>query len=345
MILADLSGQEHALAVLRRALGAGRLAHAYLFDGPPGVGKARAAVGLGVALACPEQPGAGCGSCPTCQRVLAGHHPDVLLFDAAQLQELARASSEKSAVKYAARHVFPYALQAPHEAPARLLIIDNADELSPDVQNTLLKTLEEPRAAVHIVLVTSARDRLLPTILSRTQRVRFVSVPIAMLLEIAGRHGIPEERRNLAAALAGGSVARMLQLARSETGVGPWSQLDALRQGAASAQASAVFEAAAGLGDKESKQRLPEVLALAAGFYRDVVVAAVGAPELVVLRERAEEIERLASQARVGGGLLRLRGAVEADEALRGNVNAVAALEHLMFQMRACERSARRPAR
>jgi DNA polymerase III subunit delta' len=347
--LATLAGQEHALAVLGRALAAGRLAHAYLFDGPPGVGKARAALGLGVALACPVAPRGGCGRCDTCQRVLAGNHPDVLRFDAAQLPELAKASSEKSAVKYAARHVFPYALQPPHEAPARLLVIDNADELSPDVQNTLLKTLEEPRAAVHIVLVTSARDRLLPTILSRTQRVRFVALRTAVLLEIAERHGLPPERRNLAAALAGGSAARMLQLAQSDGGAGPWAQLEALREGAAGAGASAVFETAAALGDKEGKQRLPELMALAAGFYRDVVVAAVGAPELVGLGERAAEIERLAARARAGGGLLRVRRALqavlEAEEALRGNANAVTALEHLMFELRACERPPRRAER
>jgi DNA polymerase III subunit delta' len=344
MILADIAGQEHALAVLRRALQSGRLAHAYLFDGPAGVGKARTALGLGLALACPEAPREGCGRCPICQRVLAGNHPDVLLFDAAQLPELTKASSEKSAVKYAARQVFPYALQAPHEAPARLLIIDNADELSPDVQNTLLKTLEEPRPAVHIVLVTAARDRLLPTILSRTQRVRFVSVRAPVLLEIAERQGVPVEQRQVAAALAGGSVARLLQLTGSDGGVGPWAQLQALREGAAGAGAGAVFDTAASLGDKEGKQRLPELLALAAGFYRDVVVAAVGAPDLVVLRERADDIERLAAHARSGGGLQRLRSVlravVDADEALRGNANAVTALEHLMFQMRACERPA-----
>jgi DNA polymerase III subunit delta' len=345
MILEDVAGQEHALAVLRRALRSDRLAHAYLFDGPPGVGKARTGLALGLALACPEAPREGCGRCEICRRVLAGNHPDVLLFDAAQLQELAKASAEKSAVKYACRHLFPYAMQAPHEASARVLVIDNADEMSPDVQNTLLKTLEEPRAAVHIVLVTSARDRLLPTILSRTQRVRFVPVRTAVLLEIAGRAGVPPDRRGLAAALAGGSVARLLQLAQAQEGVGPWAELEALRQGAGSAGASALFEAAAGLGDKEGKQKLPEVLALAAGFYRDVLVTAVGSPELVVLRERAAEIERLAATARSGGGLLRLRRAlqavIEADEALGGNVNAVAALEHLMFEMRACERIAR----
>src|SRR5688572_24328111 len=115
MRLLEVAGQDRAIAVLSRALAAGRLAHALLFDGPDSVGKRTTARALGLALLCPQQPSVGCGACEVCARVLAGHHPDVMLFDACALPELAKASSEKSAVKYAARNVFPYALSAPHE--------------------------------------------------------------------------------------------------------------------------------------------------------------------------------------------------------------------------------------
>src|SRR5688500_19655225 len=105
MRLTDIVGQEHAVAVLERALAAGRLAHAYVFDGPDGVGKKTTARALGLALVCEEQPGVGCGTCQICSRVLAGHHPDVFTFDILALPELVKASTEKSAVKYAARNV------------------------------------------------------------------------------------------------------------------------------------------------------------------------------------------------------------------------------------------------
>jgi DNA polymerase-3 subunit delta' len=339
MTFADMVGQDPALAILQRALGSGRLAHAYLFDGPQGVGKATAAVALGLALICPVAPGAGCGNCEQCRRVLGRNHPDVWLFDAAGLQDAVKASSEKSAVKYAARQVFPYALAAPHEAAARVLIIDHADELSPDVQNTLLKTLEEPRPAVHIVLVTAARESLLPTILSRTQRVRFLPVGIAGLGEVARRRGLDPARAETAAVLAGGSVARLLELATAEGEVGPWPEVTRLREAAGGRGASAMFDAAAALGEKEAKDRLPEVLALLASFYRDALAVAVGADDLVLLRQRGPEIER------VGRGALAslqraLRAVLEAEQALLANVNAVTALERLLMEMRACERQA-----
>src|SRR6185369_6074079 len=198
MRFAEIAGQDHALALLRRTIRAGRLPHGYVFDGPPGVGKRETAVGLGLALLCTAEPGEGCGRCPTCTRVLGRNHPDVWVFDPTDLTDQAKAAGEKSAVKYAAREVFPFALRSPHEGTARLLVIDNADEMSPDVQNTLLKTLEEPRPGVHIVLCTAARDRLLPTILSRTQRVRFVPVAAPVLIEIAVRQGVARERAETA---------------------------------------------------------------------------------------------------------------------------------------------------
>jgi DNA polymerase III subunit delta' len=340
MRLEDVAGQDRAIAVLRRALTADRLAHAYLFDGPEGVGKRTTALALGVALLCPTAPLSGCGSCPTCTRILAGNHPDVMIFDAALLPELAKASSEKSAVKYAARYVFPYALAAPHEATARLLVIDTADELSPDVQNTLLKTLEEPRPAIHIVLVTAARERLLPTILSRTQRIRFGALPLTALASIAQKRGLPAERAGTAAALAAGSAARLFALAAAEGDVGPFTEAAELRKAALAGRVVPIFEAALAFGDKEAKQKLPDVLMLLARLYRDALVTATGAPELVELGEHGREIGEIAkghgppSARETLRGLLRALGAVvEADEAVTGNVNAVTVLERLLFEL------------
>ena len=80
MRLADLIGQDTARTALLRAIERGHLAHAYLFDGPPGVGKRGAALGLAMALNCETAPGAGCDACEICRRIDAGLHPDVPTF-------------------------------------------------------------------------------------------------------------------------------------------------------------------------------------------------------------------------------------------------------------------------
>src|SRR5262252_995695 len=208
MRLADLIGQDTARTALLRAIARGHLAHALLFDGPAGVGKRGAAHGLAMALNCAKQPGAGCGTCEVCRRIDAGLHPDVPAFGPS--------GPGGQIVIDDARTIQALARTRPHEATARVIIVDDADAMNPNAANCLLKTLEEPLARNHLVLCTSAPDRLLPTIRSRTQNVRFRPLPAAQLLELARRHGIPEARAQIAAALADGSAARLFALAAEE---------------------------------------------------------------------------------------------------------------------------------
>ncbi len=116
----------------------------------------------------PRRP---CGTCPTCLQHLAGSHPDLIelspdpelqsgLISISQVREL---TASLQYHRYNARH--------------RFVIIDPADRLADPAANALLKTLEEPRAGTHLILITAARSALLPTLISRCQRVRFGAVP------------------------------------------------------------------------------------------------------------------------------------------------------------------------
>ena len=155
MRLADLIGQDTARTALLRAIERGHLAHAYLFDGPPGVGKRGAALGLAMALNCETAPGAGCGACEICRRIDAGLHPDVPTFGPS--------GPGGQIVIDDARTIQALARSRPHEAAARVIVVEDADAMNPNAANCLLKTLEEPLARNHLVLCTSAPDRLLPT--------------------------------------------------------------------------------------------------------------------------------------------------------------------------------------
>jgi DNA polymerase-3 subunit delta' len=334
MRLGDLAGQDHAVALLLRAVEARRVPHAYLFDGPPGVGKRSAAIGLGLALACPDTPGQGCGRCDVCRRILGGNHPDVRVIVPATAQILIEQAQE----------IVQLAAGRPHEAPARVIVLDEADRLNPNAANCLLKTLEEPFPGTHLVLVTTAPDRLLPTIRSRTQRVRFVPVRAATLIDIATRRGTDPRRAETAAALAGGSVGRLWELLGAEGQEALWQVVVDLRRAAGARDMGSIFDAASAVGDKESKEGLPEALALLARFYRDALATASGASDLVLLRERGDDLEKVAAGARRSPQLGPLRralaGVLEADAALAGNANAVLAVERMLLEMRPCERGA-----
>jgi DNA polymerase III subunit delta' len=344
MRLDDLRGQDQAVSVLRRAIATRRVPHAYLFEGPPGVGKRSAAIGLAMALDCEAVRGAtaalgtpsACGICETCRRIDAGLHPDVLTFAATGPQILIEQAQE----------IVALGQRAPHEAPARVVVIRDADRLNVNAANCLLKTLEEPAPGTHLVLCTAAPERLLGTIRSRTQRIRFRAVPTATLLEIASVRNLDRARAEVAAVIADGCVARFIGLASDTEDDGTRAAAALLRAAARGRGIAPILDAAVELGDKESKDRLPDVLTLMGRIYRDALVEVVGAGELAVLAGPAASSEReddgLRGPTNLGpAALARSIGAVvEAETALAGNANAVLTLERLLLTLRREERAA-----
>ena len=225
-LLASLKSQSAPLETLQRALKSGRVHHAYLFEGEDGVGKELAAFGLAQALECErraEGSWQACGTCSACERVLpkngVSRHPDVVvleraLYEPAQIgrknPETAELSIDQVRTLVLARAAFP-----PHEGRAKVFIVRRAEELSISAANALLKTLEEPGARTHFVLVTTQPDALLPTILSRTLRVHFGSLSDRTIAEILSAHGVEGDVAKIAS-LAEGSASRALALANPE---------------------------------------------------------------------------------------------------------------------------------
>ena len=334
MRLGDLIGQDTARTALLRAIERGHLAHAYLFDGPPGVGKRGAAYGLAMALNCTTAPGVGCGACEVCRRIEAGIHPDVPTFGPS--------GAGGQIVIDDARTIQALARSRPHEAAARVIVVDDADAMNPNAANCLLKTLEEPLARNHLVLCTSAPDRLLPTIRSRTQHVRFRPLAVAELRQLAAAHQMPDARADVAAALADGSAARLFALAAEDDDGAAAQTLAALRAAVAAPGTSPVFDFAAAQGSdkfgKAGKDDVGKLLDLTARLYRDAIALAAGAPELAVLRDAG------AARDLAAIGVERLNRAlaavVSAQEALIANVNPTLAIERLLIALKRQERRA-----
>jgi DNA polymerase-3 subunit delta' len=157
-------GHGRAQARLSRAIARDQLHHGLIFVGPPGIGKAALARGLGCALHCTVRPSVGCGTCNTCRRVLAGTHAGM-----ERIEPEADAVTIKVA---AARELSNRVEHAPFEGRAHVVVFDPAEALTEQALNALLKTLEEPRPGVHFVMLATRLEALLPTILSRCLVVR-----------------------------------------------------------------------------------------------------------------------------------------------------------------------------
>jgi DNA polymerase-3 subunit delta' len=224
-LLPTVRSQSTAVQTLGRAVAANRVHHAYLFEGPDGVGKERTAFGLAQALVCerrPEGTAEACGDCSSCRRAVprAGEarpiHPDVVVIERGLYEPatIGRRTPETQdiSIDQVRTLVLSHAAFSPHEGRAKMFIVRRAEELSTAAANALLKTLEEPRARTHFVLLSSVGDSLLPTIRSRMQRVRFAALPDGVVADLLAEGGVERSKAIALARLAHGSMAIALAL-------------------------------------------------------------------------------------------------------------------------------------
>ncbi len=336
MPLRDIEGQAHALEALRRALDAGRLHHACLFAGPDGVGKRLTAIALAQALLC-EAPQAldGCGTCSPCKRVLAGAHPD--------LHQISRALKPDGTPTASIRIAQVRELQQDlgkkaFEGGRRVVIIDEPERMNPATANALLKTLEEPGEGTHFVLVTAAPHKLLPTIVSRCQRVRFVPLERGIVARHLARLGeVEPEVAQLLAGLAEGSIGIGLELARSEV----LEQREAIigRVDAQRLQVAAVLELAEKLATQ--KPELPLIFHVLRTWYRDLLLVQRGIREGLVHQDLLASLEARAPQLNFEAIASRI-DAINASEALifERSANLRLALEALLMTLAGARRAA-----
>jgi DNA polymerase-3 subunit delta' len=212
-------GHDDIAEQFRRMLAVGRLASTYLFVGPEGVGKRKFALQLAQTLLCTENNPAElnpCGDCESCRLVAAGNHPDLdvvsLLPGRSSLAIRQFVGENDTRNREGLCHNI--ALR-PMLGRRRVAIIDDADWFTTEAANCLLKTLEEPPPGAVIILVATSRSRLLPTILSRVQIVRFQPLPDAVLSELVLTEGLAPDEPAAAelASRAGGSITRARELA------------------------------------------------------------------------------------------------------------------------------------
>ena len=193
-LLEEIIGQEHAVKVLAAALRSGHPVHAYLFAGPPGAGKMAAALEFAAALCCPKD---GCGRCESCRKAAGGVHPDIVLVSpTGSLITVDQIREINSALSF-----------QPHESEARVFIIDGAESLGSEGANAFLKSLEEPPAFVFFLLLATAADKVLPTIASRCQTVRFGAVPPADIEKfLVKSYGVSSTMAQAYARASGGNL-------------------------------------------------------------------------------------------------------------------------------------------
>jgi DNA polymerase-3 subunit delta' len=317
---ADVRGHERPIAFLRRGWKSKRLAHAFVFTGPAGVGKLMVARALALGLHCETAPFEACGACNACRTIAAGTHPDVRVIagppkdkrdiSIEQVRELQRELGFRSL--------------SPHP---KVGIVNDAHLLTLQAQNALLKTLEEPTGDSVLMLIAVQTSTLVATILSRCQRVRFSPLPDEDVVAILAGHGRAPTEATALATYANGSPGRALELNPEFFGRRRRELLGTLAglRGAGFKQLSD-FAQTLVAEDKDPAA----VLALIASWHRDSLRRAVLGPSAAL--QNADLADALGTP-QIGTSLRNLETTYATMRALRQNANRNLTLIQMLMRL------------
>jgi len=322
-VLESVRAQDGAVRALLRAREHGRVASAYLFDGPSGVGKERTAVAFATDVV------AG-GDLHIAERIESGAHPDVRVFRPRD------EGKRNIQVEVLRTEILPLAQFAPFEAASTFFIFPEADVsfpvFQPEAANALLKTLEEPRPNVHFILSSERPDSLLPTIRSRCQRIRFARLPNAVLRDILQSEGVPEESIAPAIALSAGRADVALALAKDGAVDALTDLMISVDDAVRGSGPGTLVELSEQLARRDD---LELALLTLQAFYRDLAVTSLGLPaEGLGFSARGEELQERMASVSSSAAAARVSLIHDCVRSMQRNANRQVALDSLLFGLR-----------
>ncbi|MDO8490673.1 MAG: DNA polymerase III subunit delta' [Dehalococcoidia bacterium] len=328
----EVFGHEKALKALTTGLEQGRLAHAYLFAGPAHVGKMTLAVNLAQAVNCreAERP---CGECNACRRIKGGKHTDV--------QVVSRLADEGGRTKadISIDQVREFERQAnlkAYEGQCRVFIIEDAEKMTTEAANCLLKTLEEPPPQVLLLLLTSKERQLLPTIVSRCRRIEMKPLPVSAVEQaLQERWQAPPDKARVLARLSAGRLGWAMTAHLDNKVLEERSHRLARFIEVASAPRSQRLAYAAELAAQFGRgaDSVDETLELWCGWWRDLLLVKGGGQRLIANVNLEPSVNDEAAQSELATIRRFLQSLDDAGRQLERRANPLLVLEVLMLSL------------
>lgn len=321
----DVIGHESVILHLQNSIRQGRISHAYLFSGDDGSGKHLLAESFAKTLLCKEEGIIACDSCKDCRQFASGNHPD--------FHRITREKASLS-VKEIREQVTEDVQVKPYSGKYKIYLIGEAEKMTEEAQNALLKTIEEPPPYAVFLLLVKNPEQLLQTVLSRCIALPLYPVPKDKIKQfLMTKKGIAEPLAEGAAAFSGGLVGRALQFVESESFVQKRNEtihllkyIDEMNMGELMDGVRLIS------GDKEAAPQFFELVLI---WFRDVLMfKATQNPNMLLY---ADEFETIASQAqkRTYENLQEIVNEIEiCKQRLKANVNFENSLELLLLKMK-----------
>ncbi len=325
-------GHRWAVELLRRQMAQAKVAHAYLFTGPAQIGRGTLARWLAQALLCEEEASPPCGRCPACRKVAAETHPDLRRLHL-NLQEGNRRTLGIEAVREMRQGI----AERPFYGRRKVYLIEDAECMTVEAENALLKTLEEPPPFVVLLLVALSDHLLLPTIVSRCQVLPLRPLSRQEVRQALMEHwDASEEQAGLLSSLSQGRLGWAVQ-ALSDPQVLRKRQenLTALNRllSAGLLERFAFAEAQERLWRQGKAALVLETLQCWQGWWRDLFLLTQGCVDLVVNQDQLETLRNAGRQVSPQSALAFLQALRTAQERLQDQVNPRLALEELLLEL------------
>ena len=205
----EIIGHDDVVNHLQNAIQMGKVSHAYIFNGEVGAGKKMLASAFAMALQCEKHGTDPCMECDSCKRALSKNHPDIITIthekpNSIGIEDIRIQLIDDVSIK-------------PYTGPYKIYILNEAEKLTLQAQNALLKTIEEPPAYAVILLLTTNAEIFLPTILSRCVTLNLKAVPDEKIKKyLMAHYQIPDYQADVCVAFAQGNVGKAIQLAASD---------------------------------------------------------------------------------------------------------------------------------
>ena len=323
---AGIIGHTDVVGHMQNAIRSDKVSHAYILAGDKGSGKRLLSTLFAMALQCAEHRAEPCQVCSSCRKALSGNHPDILYVTHDKVSSISVDDIRSQLVNDVGIR--------PYESPYKIYIIDEASKMTPQAQNALLKTLEEPPSYAVILLLADNPEALLPTILSRCVMLRLNPVSDKeMKAFLMDQLHVPDYQAEIEAAFARGNIGRAKEIAQTSDFM---EMVENVIHQMKRSKEMEVYEMVDAIkAFSADKQSIHDYLDLYTMWFRDVLLfKATREIDSLLFRQEVGAIRARAAVSSYEGLELILEAICVAGDRLRANVNFELTMELLFLTMK-----------